>query len=391
MKKIFKTIGLICMAVVVAVGSIFVTKKQTQNEINVASASTSVNIPTLDNTYSSSYKMHSTPISNLNFFTSDSFSFPYLGFCYSSFDYFPSSFTNYLLCYLDFGFSLYQSSSSYTINFYLSGYSLYSDTCIFPIGCCKSYPNSDYLTYSSDYMFGIYSTTYNSSSCEFSSSLYSPLLFYCSSQDIFIPFYCFVDYTSDYSTDSIPSLNMTYYSFIISSSSFCSSYSDDVISFLNTNYGQYYICSFVDTAGFRYNLAFPIFYSGSLNSNYSDSLFIESRYYSISSFSDDFKYNKGYSDGLADNQQNIYNQGYLAGRIIGYGEGHTDGVNDSNTYTFTGLIGAVIDVPVKTILGLLDFEILGVNLFGFAVGLISFSVLLFIIRKIKGGRWYEKT
>lgn len=97
-------------------------------------------------------------------------------------------------------------------------------------------------------------------------------------------------------------------------------------------------------------------------------------------------YQKGFQQGLADNQQNIYNSGYNAGKIIGYNNGKTDGIASANNYTFIGLISAVFDAPLQTFKGLLNFNVLGINLLQFAFSLFTIAVTIFIIRIINGGK-----
>lgn len=103
-------------------------------------------------------------------------------------------------------------------------------------------------------------------------------------------------------------------------------------------------------------------------------------------------YNDGYNDGYANGNNVGYNNGYNEGRTTGYNNGYAQGdavgysrgVAESNNYSFIGLIGAVIDAPIRAFTGLLNFEILGVNLSGFLLGLFSIALVLFIYRKVKG-------
>lgn len=97
-------------------------------------------------------------------------------------------------------------------------------------------------------------------------------------------------------------------------------------------------------------------------------------------------YNQGYQDGLADNQQNIYNNGYNSGYDIGFNQGRQDGIVEANDYSFTSLISSVVDVPVKTFLGLFTFDFLGVNLADFLLGLLTFCVIIFVIKLLLGGK-----
>lgn len=389
MKKIFKTIGLICMAVVVAVGSVFIAKKDTENQINIASASLTIDnvsfdSPAVDSTFTPSYLMTSVNKSSLSFYTHSSYYLPYIGFNGASLDYTASSYVNYLLSCLDFGFSSSVADDFIYVHIYLSGYSILNDCIIAPIGCTKSYPNGD-TNFNSDYFYGI-STFYINTLTGDVTSHNCILSFYNSLTDIVVPFYCFVDTPYDL-TSVVPSLNMQQFTIIISDYISNMNFSSDIISYLNTRFSSsYYVCSFTDTTGYRFNICFPLNTIVTTLRNYSDNLLIPYRCYDFTDLSDDVKYERGYQQGLADNQKNIYNQGYLAGRTIGYGEGHSAGVNDSNTYTFTGLIGAVLNVPVSVFNSLLDYNLLGVNLKSFALSIFSVCVILFIIRKLKGGR-----
>lgn len=114
-------------------------------------------------------------------------------------------------------------------------------------------------------------------------------------------------------------------------------------------------------------------------------------------------YNKGYSDG-----NNVgYNRGFSAGDSQGYARG----VESANTYSFLGLFGAIFDAPIKAIFGgtstlpagttitdsngntitlqstttvnragLLNFNLMGVNLSGFVLALFSLSILVVVIK-----------
>lgn len=93
-------------------------------------------------------------------------------------------------------------------------------------------------------------------------------------------------------------------------------------------------------------------------------------------------YNDGYNVGVKDNStlQEQYelglSQGFSQGKVIGYNEG----IEDANTYTFTNLLGSVFDVPIQAFNGLLNFEVLGVNLRGFYLSLLTACLVLVIIR-----------
>lgn len=105
-------------------------------------------------------------------------------------------------------------------------------------------------------------------------------------------------------------------------------------------------------------------------------------------------YNTGYNAGKGYGQNIGYEQGYSAGDSAGYTRGYnvgdsagfTRGVASANDYSFIGLIGSTIDAPIRALTGLLNFEILGVNLSGFVYGLFTISLVIMIIKYIKGGK-----
>lgn len=69
---------------------------------------------------------------------------------------------------------------------------------------------------------------------------------------------------------------------------------------------------------------------------------------------------------------------------IAYENGYRAGLVDDNPYTFRGLISAVLDVPVETITGLLDFDILGVNMKGLYLSLFTLALIIAIIKLVTG-------
>lgn len=90
---------------------------------------------------------------------------------------------------------------------------------------------------------------------------------------------------------------------------------------------------------------------------------------------DDF-YNDGYDDGFSSGDRNGYNRGYG----VGFNDGQVEAL-DGN-YTFLGLIGSVIDAPISAFRGLLDFELLGVNMSSFVLAVMSLCVIIVIIRMV---------
>lgn len=73
-------------------------------------------------------------------------------------------------------------------------------------------------------------------------------------------------------------------------------------------------------------------------------------------------------------------------RQQGFAEAQKMFDNGNADYSFFGLISAVIDAPVKAIRGLLNFDILGVNMFAFVTSLFSLAVILMLIKFILGTR-----
>lgn len=100
-------------------------------------------------------------------------------------------------------------------------------------------------------------------------------------------------------------------------------------------------------------------------------------------------YNEGYNNGYTEGTDLGYNGGYNIGYNLGYSEGevigYNHGVNSANEYTFNNLFASVIDAPVQALTGLLNFNILGVNLYGFFTGLLTLCLILWVIKMILGG------
>lgn len=130
------------------------------------------------------------------------------------------------------------------------------------------------------------------------------------------------------------------------------------------------------------------------------------------SASDEY-YNNGYNTGFSDGEKSGYNTGFNAGDSAGYSRG----LEDSNNYSFLSLFGAVFDAPIQALFGgtqrlpagtkiidsngntitlqtattvnrggLLNFELMGVNLSGFVLALFSLSILIVVIKFALGKR-----
>lgn len=104
-------------------------------------------------------------------------------------------------------------------------------------------------------------------------------------------------------------------------------------------------------------------------------------YYPATSYSEG--YDAGFLAGQSDiNTQQYYNYGYSQG----FSAGEISGAANANNYTFLGVIGAVIDAPIAGLKGLLNFNLLGYNMQGFVLALLTLSVIILIIRLILGGK-----
>ena len=95
--------------------------------------------------------------------------------------------------------------------------------------------------------------------------------------------------------------------------------------------------------------------------------------------------------------EKVYDSGFIAGqnsmsgaienaRQQGFAEAQKMFDNGNADYSFFGLISAVIDAPIKAIRGLLNFDILGVNMFSFVTSLFSLAVVLMIVKLLLGTR-----
>ena len=329
MKKIFKGLGLFCLSVAVAIGSFFVTKKETKTHIASADSITSDFSYTGSNLFFNVYPGYYDKFLILNYnvkFVKNSANTLFFDVSESKL------FTPYSLSNSDMWSASVRIASDYNSvvnNTGSTSFNLVSD-------------NANHFIL----LYGIYTDLDGSNKYSVTDMYYN-----CSSS-----FNCNVVsirlyHDDDLVIDSIKGFNVI-------------TYSDN-----NNNTFSVY---------FRY---------GSRFSSLIKLLKFEDRTYFLTpDLTDSQQYNQGYQQGLADNQQNIYNSGYNAGKIVGYNNGKTDGIASANNYSFIGLIGAVFDAPLQTFKGLLNFNILGINLLDFALSLITIALVVYIIRLIKGGR-----
>lgn len=359
-KSIFKRIGLIALAVCVAIGSFFVPVIKKQSNI-YASA---IGDTTINNTTFTSSDIIFARIAN----TSQSLT-PLSSF--SSLLHFNNPAEpvyNISTTYLSWSFRLVLDpnySSGPAVRFFARGYS-------YSYGFFTTY---DYNTDSYIYDFNELGAVVDFNSSFSSLSFNLPIKINTSSGVRNSLLY----FAFDNPNFSVPTLEMV--SIEICSGASCPYTLNSETPITNSN-----IVIYTDTAGCRYLFAIPSWIDPTNPDNSTD--FYSYRiYYTNESFNydDNQIYQQGYNAGLADNQQNIYDNGYNAGFDVGFGQGRQDGIVEANDYSFISLIGAVVDVPVQTIRGMLNFTFLGINLFDFLMGLIAILVILFIVKLVRGG------
>lgn len=89
-------------------------------------------------------------------------------------------------------------------------------------------------------------------------------------------------------------------------------------------------------------------------------------------------YSSGYADGIrfADSRVNDGSASYTAG--------YNYGVDSAGNFTFPSVISAAIDIPVQTARNLLNFDFFGTNLNSFVLSLLSFGIVVAVIKLILG-------
>lgn len=99
----------------------------------------------------------------------------------------------------------------------------------------------------------------------------------------------------------------------------------------------------------------------------------------------DGAYNAGYEDAKSKyNNLTPYLPGGTEYTKI-YNLGKQAGLDSANNYSFLSLFSAVIDAPIKAFIGLLDFDILGVNLKTFCLSLFTLAIFILILKIVLRG------
>ncbi len=95
-------------------------------------------------------------------------------------------------------------------------------------------------------------------------------------------------------------------------------------------------------------------------------------------------YDSGYNAGLAagityaDGRLNDSSVSYYTG----YNNGWTEGIEDANDYTFFSLISSVVDVPIKALMGLLDFNVFGIDMSSLYLSLFTASIVFLVLKVV---------
>lgn len=199
-----------------------------------------------------------------------------------------------------------------------------------------------------------------------------------------------------YPTTTISSEDSLVFTYLkqISSSSSGGSVSDYQNGYDN-GYNAGYLDGSSNASEDSYNNGYSVGYSAGESTGYNNG------YSAGVTTSQQNSYNAGYNQGKTDYINSGYNVGYSRGYDVGYSEGNAnseqqynigknDGYNlgynqaieNDDRYSFASLLTSAIDVPVNTFRSLFTFDILGVNLSGFFLGLLTCCIVITIVKKV---------
>lgn len=153
----------------------------------------------------------------------------------------------------------------------------------------------------------------------------------------------------------------------------------DMVSYPNNKNFNYVVYNFSN--GCRLFIHLPIAYTGTVDVPSKNVLCWNKRIYYLDNVvvgSND--YNAGYNAGFNVGSSAGYTQGFDAGRASGYTQGYADGLSANNDFTFLGLLGAVVDAPLKVFTNLFNFDILGFNLLDFFTGMFTLAIIIWLVR-----------
>lgn len=95
-------------------------------------------------------------------------------------------------------------------------------------------------------------------------------------------------------------------------------------------------------------------------------------------------YDYGFSQGELQAQTVAFSEGreagFADGRQVGYNEGYEQGLQDD--FRFYDLFFSLFDAQLNTFKSVVSFEIFGINVAGFVLGLVTIGIVAFVIRKV---------
>lgn len=92
----------------------------------------------------------------------------------------------------------------------------------------------------------------------------------------------------------------------------------------------------------------------------------------------DFSNKLSYQEGYNKAKDYYYNLWYLNR----YEQGRQAGVDAAGKYTWLGLFGSIVDAPITVLRGLLNFDLLGFNMFNAFSALVTLAIIIAIIRMV---------
>lgn len=100
-------------------------------------------------------------------------------------------------------------------------------------------------------------------------------------------------------------------------------------------------------------------------------------------------YQKGYYDGTLNTDRlvnNAFDDGYAEGVETGYDTGYNSGYSDGMLadYSFSEDLIGVAELPFNVIGQILNFEILGINVWGLITGVLTIVLVIWLFRKFRG-------
>ena len=150
-----------------------------------------------------------------------------------------------------------------------------------------------------------------------------------------------------------------------------------------------YFTEFVVTIGLKEGdddamivIRFPFYSDVSISSGFNSGIFTTVIPGESQTYNDGYNkgYNVGYDNGkyIESTRVNESSASYIAGKNKGYSEG----VNDAGNYTFFSLISSVVDVPIKALVGLLDFNLFGIDMSSLYLSLFTLCIIIAIVKML---------